>query len=323
MRWEICKNEECIMGTEISTPLSHIISHSPREIDDAFEYCAHITNAHYENFPVASLFLPNEKRPYIQAIYAFARTADDFSDEGNLSVSERLQKLEEWQTQLDLCFEQQSTHPIFIALEETIKRLHLPKEPFTDLITAFTMDVNKNCFADFEELMFYCKHSANPVGRLVLLVFGYSEKELFQYSDNICTALQLTNFWQDVSIDLKKNRMYIPQDEMQQYDCSSEYWSNGAMNEKFRAMMKFQVERTKQLFYDGTELLNLVDKDLRLELRLVWFGGMKILRKIEKQQYDVLRKRPQLNMFNKFSVFWKAMVAKNYYQNIESPARWD
>ena len=303
--------------------LKENIIHSEKEIDAAFDYCAQITNAHYENFPVASLFLPQEKRPYIQAIYAFARTADDFSDEGNLNEHERLQKLQDWHTQLDLCFAHQSTHPIFIALEETVRKLHLPKEPFADLLAAFTMDVRKNRFANFDELLFYCKHSANPVGRLVLLVFGYCDEKLFRYYDNICTALQLTNFWQDVSRDIKKNRIYIPHDEIEQFDCATEHWRSGVQDEKFRSLMKFQIERTKQLFFKGTELLNCVDKDLRLELRLVWFGGMKIVRKIEQQHYDVLMKRPHLSAIDKCSVFWQALFSKNYYQNIHSPARWD
>ncbi|MBM4165807.1 MAG: squalene synthase HpnC [Ignavibacteria bacterium] len=311
------------MDSHISHLTSHIISHSLKEIDDAFDYCARITNSHYENFPVASLFLPQEKRPYIQAIYAFARTADDYSDEGNISVEERMEKLEDWNTQLDLCFQHQSQHPIFIALEETVFKLNLPKEPFTDLLTAFKMDVTKNRFENFEELLFYCKHSANPVGRLVLLVFGYRDEKLFQFSDNICTALQLANFWQDVSVDKNKNRLYIPLDDMKRFDYSAEKWNDGVMDDSFFQLMKFQAERTKQLFYDGTELLESVDKDLRLELRLVWFGGMKIIRKIEKQNYNAFARRPQLNLFDKLSVFYKGMFAKSFYHNPESPARWE
>jgi len=300
-----------------------IISHSAKEIDEAFDYCARITNSHYENFPVASLFLPQEKRPYIQAIYAFARTADDFSDEGKFTADERIKRLDEWNEQLDLCYQRQSQHPIFIALEDTVHKLNLPKELFSDLLTAFKMDVTKNRFENFDELLFYCKHSANPVGRLVLLVFGYRDEKLFQYSDNICTALQLTNFWQDVLLDKQKNRVYIPLDDIKQYNYSMENWSDGVVENNFFPLMKFQVERTKQLFYDGIELLESVDKDLRLELRLVWFGGMKILRKIEKQNYNVFIRRPKLNVFDKLSVFYKGMFAKNFYLNPESPARWE
>ncbi|MBS4028155.1 MAG: squalene synthase HpnC [Ignavibacteriales bacterium] len=310
-------------NTQTTNHKSQTILHSPREIDDAFDYCARITNSHYENFPVASLFLPQEKRPYIQAIYAFARIADDYSDEGEFTVEERMKRLDEWNEQLDLCFQHQCSHPIFIALEDTLHKLHLPKELFADLIIAFKMDVTKNRFENFDELLFYCKHSANPVGRLVLMVFGYRDEEFFKYSDNICTALQLTNFWQDVSDDKKKNRLYLPLDELNRFNYSMEKWSDGVMDNNFRELMKFQVERTKQLFYDGTELLERVDKDLRLELRLVWFGGMKILRKMEKQNYSVFERRPKLNMFDKLSVFWKAMFAKNFYHNPESPARWD
>ncbi len=311
------------METQLQYPISHIISHSPKEIDEAFSYCEKITISHYENFPVASLFLPQEKRPYIQAIYAFARTADDFSDEGKFSIDERLQKLEDWNSQLELCFQRQSQHPIFIALEETVHKLNLPKELFSDLLTAFKMDLTKNRFENFDELLFYCKHSANPIGRLVLLVFGYRDEQLFEYSDNVCTALQLANFWQDVSVDKKKNRLYVPREEMKRFSYSEEKWSKGFVGENFSQLMKFQVERTKQLFYEGTELLEQVDKDLRLELRLVWFGGMRILRKIEKQNYDVFKQRPKLNANDKFVIFLKSLFAKKFYHNPESPARWD
>lgn len=284
-------------------------------VEEAFAYCAEITNAHYENFPVASLFLPKEKRPYIQSIYAFARTADDFADEQHRSAEERLRLLDDWKKQLRQCYEKElnmaSTHPIFIALRETVKKLNIPMEPLRDLLTAFKMDVTKNRFSTFDEVLYYCKHSANPVGRLVLMIFGYRDEHLYALSDHICNALQLTNFWQDITIDLNKNRIYIPQTDFQQFGYTEEELRNGIVDKRFRELMKFEIERTRQLFYEGAALPSLVDKDLRLELRLVWFGGMSVLRKIEKVGYDVFHRRPVLNAGNKIMILVRGLFIRD------------
>lgn len=298
-------------------------------VDEAFAYCASMTNAHYENFPVASLFMPAEKRPYIQSIYAFARAADDFADEPGRTERERLQLLEVWKTHLDRCYKEDEAessegtdHPVFIALRETVRRHHIPIEPLQDLLTAFSMDVTKKRFASFEEALYYCRHSANPVGRLVLMIFGYRDEELLLYSDKICTALQLANFWQDIDVDFKKNRVYIPQDDLARFAYSEGNLQKGVVDERFRALMRFEVERTRDLFYQGALLPSLVDKDLRLELKLVWFGGMAILRKIERVGFDVFRRRPVLHAGNKLAIFLRGLL-KNDLKNYKRKPAWD
>lgn len=290
--------------------------------DQAFAYVSDITLKHYENFPVASLFLPAEKRPYIQSIYAFARTADDFADEDLLDPEKRLQKLDEWEFLLKECFQGRAQHPIFIALHETVSKLSIPIEPLSDLLKAFKQDVQKNSYKSFDELLDYCKYSANPVGRLVLMIFGYKDEEYFKLSDKICTALQLTNFYQDVIVDLQKNRVYIPEDEIHSFGYSINELTKHIYNDSFRNLMKHQIERTRALFYEGAQLPLLVDKDLQLELKLVWFGGMSIINKIEKRKYNAFSKHIKLSSLNKVMIFLRGL----FYNDISKYRRrslWD
>jgi squalene synthase HpnC len=285
-------------------------------LDEAFEYCAKITETHYENFPVVSLFLPEEKRPYIQAIYAFSRTADDFADEFHLSKDERLSKLNDWEEKLKACFGGDASHPIFIALHETVKKLEIPIEPLSDLIHAFKQDVTQNRYETFSDLLGYCKHSANPVGRLVLMIFNYRDEKLFELSDYICTALQLTNFWQDVKIDREKDRLYIPLEDMKKFHYEIQKWNAGEVDDNFKKLMKFEVDRTRDIFYKGAELPSLVAKDLQLELKLIWFGGIGILKKIQKVNYNVLNERPRLKKIDKMLILFRALIFNDlrYYK---------
>jgi squalene synthase HpnC len=306
------------MATAVKTKMQQSFN-----LDEAFAYCAKITNDHYENFPVASLFLPQDKRQYIQAIYAFARTADDFADELNRTPSERLSLLDEWEAQLQKCYEtSETTHPVFTALAETVHSLDIPVDPLRDLITAFKMDVTKNRYATFDEVLQYCRHSANPVGRLVLMIFGYRDEYLYSLSDHICTALQLANFWQDIPVDLKKNRIYIPQTDLQQFGYSEDDLRGHAMDERFRKLLKFEVERTREIFYAGSKLPSLVDRDLRLELRLIWFGGMSILHTIERSRYDVFRQRPELGVWNKVAILIRGLFIRDL-TTYKRKLKWD
>ncbi len=291
--------------------------------DEAFAFCAQITNAHYENFPVASLFLPEEKRPYIQAIYAFSRIADDFADERSRPPEARLNDLNDWEKQLERCYEGNAEHPVFIALIETVKRNQIPIETLKNLLTAFKRDVSQNRYETFDDLLSYCKCSANPVGRLVLMIFGNRDEELFKLSDDICTSLQLANFWQDVAIDLKKDRLYIPLEDMKQYDYKLDDWKSGVMDEKFRQLMKFEIERTREMFYRGAQLLSLVEKELQFELKLIWFGGMTILRRIEKNQFDVVRRRPTLNFSDKFLILVRALFYNDVTRYGKKKESWE
>ncbi|MFI5253709.1 MAG: squalene synthase HpnC [Bacteroidota bacterium] len=279
-------------------------------LDEAFAYCAEVTNTHYENFPVASFFLPAEKRPYMQSIYAFSRLADDMADEGPGSPEERLQALNGWEKQLQECYEGQTAHPVFVALNETVTKNGIPIELLKNLITAFKQDVTQNRYETFEQLLGYCACSANPVGRLVLMIFGYKDEEVYKFSDKICTALQLTNFWQDIAIDLRKDRLYIPAEDMHNSGYTTIDWRKETCDDSFRKLLKFQVDRTREIFYEGAPLINLLDRELELEIKLIWLGGMTILKQIEREQYDVFKHRPVLNLPQKFSV-----LAKGFWYN--------
>ena len=292
-------------------------------LDEAFTYCARITEAHYENFPVASLFLPQEKRQYVQAIYAFSRTADDFADEPGLEKEERLALLDDWNRQLVECYEGKASHPTFIALSETVTRLGIPIEPLQDLLTAFKRDVSQNRYETFEDVLSYCKCSANPVGRLVLMIFNLKDEKLQTLSDYISTALQLTNFWQDVAVDRDKDRLYLPLEDMKKYGYRLEDWKNRVVDERFVQLMKFEVERTRELFYQGAELPSIIEKELQIEMRLVWFGGMAILKKLDRRKYDVFRQRPILSSTDKFLIFTKAFFRNNLSRYGRKKKPWD
>jgi squalene synthase HpnC len=254
------------------------------------------------------LFLSRKRRAYISAIYAFARTADDFADEGEWKPEERLRRLDEWGEKLEKCFAGKADDPVFIALAETISQLGIPKKPLADLLTAFRMDVLQNRFATFDNLLHYCRHSANPVGLLVLYVFDSATSRNIGLSDNICTALQLANFWQDVSIDRKKGRVYIPLEDLDRFGYTEADLDQRAVDDRFRDLMRFEVDRTKELFAAGKPLLNEVAGMLRFELKLTWGGGMTILRKIETQGYNVLGTRPKISTKDKALIVLRALA---------------
>ena len=234
---------------------------SPAEIRDAFAFCEQMARAHYENFPVGSLLIPKAKRKHVYSIYAFARTADDFADEGYGTATtweDRLYLLDEWEFQLESCYRGIASHPIFIALAETVRELRLPIQLFHDLLSAFKQDVVQARYANFEDVLDYCRRSANPVGRLLLLLFGYRDEHLHKLSDSICTALQLANFWQDVAVDLEKDRVYLPQEDLWQFDYGEEELFAREFTKRYADLLKFQVDRTWQLFAYGKELPRLV-----------------------------------------------------------------
>lgn len=284
-------------------------------INSSFKYCEDLTKNHYENFPVASFLIPKDRRKYIYAIYAFARAADDFADEPGIEggKEKRLALLDEWNGKLNDCYSGKAYDPIFIALGETVRDCNIPKELLENLLNAFGQDVKKSRYENFDEVLDYCKNSANPVGRLVLLVFDIHGDELFEKSDKICTALQLANFWQDVKIDLQKDRIYIPKDDMANFGVSVDDLVNKNDSKTFRDLIKYQAERTEKLFEEGKELLKMLKKEsvskrLILELKLTWLGGMEILNKIRTIDYDVLHIRPKLNLIDKLKLLTKTLV---------------
>jgi hydroxysqualene synthase len=273
-----------------------------RNLVESFAYCEQIARAHYENFPVGSLLVPKKSRRHVYSIYAFARTADDFADEGyerGRNEEERLAALEDWERKLEDCYRGEASHPVFIALADTAKELRLPIQLFRDLLSAFKQDVSKRRYANFEEVLGYCARSANPIGRLVLLLFDHRDERLHLLSDSICTGLQLANFWQDVAIDIEKDRVYLPQNEMEHFGVSIDDLRERTFNGGYAALLRFQVSRTKELFERGRRLPALVGGRLALELRLTLLGGMRILEKIEEQGYDTLSARPRITTNDK------------------------
>jgi hydroxysqualene synthase len=277
--------------------------------EDGFRYCEQIARSHYENFPVASRFIPYDLRKYIYAIYAFARIADDYADEPGYTTAERMDNLFQWEQNLDDCYNGNPAHRVFAALADTVERFQIPIDLFQNLLTAFRSDVTVNRYGTFEEVLEYCRHSANPIGRLVLLLFNYRSEEMMDLSDHLCTALQLTNFWQDLSLDLKKNRIYLPLEDLEEFAYSEQDLLEGKFDSRFSKMMAFQVQRTFEIFVLGKPLLSKVDKDLALELKLTWNGGTRILQKIHRQDYNVLSHRPILSTLDKLGLLFRSFLS--------------
>ena len=280
-------------------------------LQNAYAECLHMAQSHYENFPVASRLLPKHLRMPIAVIYAFARRADDFADEGDLTNEERLAALTDFSNKLDLIEQDKEVNDTtFIALADVIKQHQLPISLFHDLLTAFKMDVTKARYANFGEVMEYCRYSANPVGRLLLHLNNAATPQNLGYSDAVCSALQLTNFLQDISQDLEESdRIYIPQDEMEQYGVSEDDIRNKLTNPASHNLIQFQIERTRKLMQAGAPLGKVLKGRMGLELRMTIMGGSRILYKLNQQHEDVFS-RPRLNKWDIVWVIWKAIRAK-------------
>ncbi len=279
------------------------MSNKKPTLEESYAYCTRLAKSHYENFPVGRL-VPHHLRPHVHAIYAFARHADDFADEGYLrsdsvninqplSPESRLEALENWEQELR--YRDQSTNPVFIALNQTILEYQLPESLFIDLIYAFKQDVIQSRYATFDDVIDYSSRSANPIGRLVLHLHHQATPEALAASDKICTALQITNFWQDVSVDILKNRIYLPLDELQRYGISErQILTQSAPLPSYKALLQFQVDRAYQLFNEGLPLIKMLPWPLNFEIALTWHGGRRILEKIEAIDYNTLNYRPKL-----------------------------
>jgi hydroxysqualene synthase len=272
-------------------------------LKNAYLYCRKIALGHYENFPVGSLLFPRESRKYIYSIYAFARTADDIADSDILSENEKLSGLYEMEGKLEQIENGAVVDDrIFFALADTIKTLNIPVREFKNLLIAFKQDSVKQRYEEFSELLEYSKYSANPIGHLVLYVSGLKDEKLFNLSDNICTALQLANFWQDVSVDLKMDRIYIPFKEMTKCNYDYDKLFDGIQDENFINLMKNLVDKTKALFLNGKELETYLNGRLKYEFRTIYRGGMTILKKIEEINYKVISKRVKIETKDKFDL---------------------
>jgi squalene synthase HpnC len=273
-------------------------------VEDSFAHCEARVKAHYENFPVG-LFVPRKKRRYVYALYAFARIADDFADEP-IYEGVRQEKLDQWEALLDAAYRGEAEGPVFVALGETVRRLDIPKELLLDLLSAFRQDTVKNRYETWEELLDYCRRSANPVGRLVLLAFEQKDPELPAFSDAICTALQLANHWQDAAIDYARDRIYVPEELMKRHGVGTWDFSTGRVTDGFRGLMAELIGRTRALFDEGRPLCDRVGRELRFEMRLTWLGGMSILDRIEEVGADVFHRRPRHTALDKLALAWRA-----------------
>ena len=281
-------------------------------LDAAYAHCAALAARHYENFPVASRLLPRAMRPHIAAIYAFARTADDFADEEGRDADERLRLLKEWRAKLHRTAQgQDEADPVFIALGATMKQRDLPVQLFDDLLSAFEQDVTVHRYDTWEQLLDYCRRSANPVGRLVLRVANVRDERVERASDALCTALQLTNFWQDFAADWHIGRLYVPREELIAAGASERDLEAARMTSEWKAAMRACVTKTRALFEAGRPVADAVRGRLRLELRATWLGGSRILQKIERCDYDTLHTRPKLTAADALRILPATLLWKN------------
>ena len=290
-------------------PASYAIPQTAPTIAEAREYCARLARTHYENFSVASWFLPRRLRQHFFNVYAYCRISDDLGDEvGDKSAS--LALLDQWQRELDACYEGAPKHPVFVALAETVRQFDIPKHEFSDLLLAFRQDETVTRFETFEDVLNYCHYSANPVGHLVLYLCGYRDAERQQLSDFTCTALQLANFWQDVSVDYEKDRIYLPLEDLRRFEVSEDEIAQKRNTPAFRNLMRFEVERARDWFRQGLPLISNVDRELAIDLDLFSRGGMEILNAIEKQNYAVLGNRPSISKSRKLALVARAAMGK-------------
>jgi hydroxysqualene synthase len=263
-----------------------------------FAYCEAVARAHHENFPVGSAFLPRALRPHMAALYAFARVADDFADEPAFA-GRRAAELDRWEDLLFGCFHGDSEHPVFIALTETVRRFDLPLAPFTDMLAAFRMDLRSRRYATFADLMAYVERAAQPIGRLILYVFGARDAERLRYGDELATALALTSFWQDTRRDLERDRVYIPQEDLQHFGVPEEDLHARRQTPALQALFRFETARTRAIFERARPLLGRAPRELAVELGLFYYGGRRALAKVEAQSADVFGPRAHLTAVDK------------------------
>src|SRR5712671_128755 len=290
-------------------PADYAIPESAPSLEEARDYCRRLARTHYENFSVATWFLPKHLRQDFLDVYSYCRISDDLGDEvGDAAAS--LALLDEWQLQLDACYEGNPRHPVFVALAETVRTFDIPKHEFSDLLIAFRQDQTVTRFETFDDLLGYCRYSANPVGHLVLYLCGYRDAERQQLSDYTCTALQLANFWQDVFVDYGKGRIYLPLEDLRRFGVTGEDIAQRRSTPQFVELMKFEVERAREWFTRGLPLIKMVNRDLAIDLELFSRGGQEILNAIEGQGFDVLRARPAISKSRKLMLVVRAAMGK-------------
>lgn len=290
-------------------PADYAIPATAPSPEQAREYCRRLARSHYENFSVATWFLPGRLRQHFCNVYAYCRISDDLADDvGNTGAA--LALLNQWEAELNACYDSHPKHPVFVALAETVETFNIPKHEFSDLLRAFRQDQTVTRYESFDDLLGYCRYSANPVGHLVLYLGGYSDAERQQLSDFTCTALQLANFWQDVSVDYAIGRIYLPIESLRRFGVSEDDIASNRNTQAFREMMKFEVERARQWFHRGLTLVEKVDRELAIDLELFSRGGQEILNSIERQKFAVLGQRPAISKPRKLALVARAALGK-------------
>ena len=274
-------------------------------MDNAYGAAIKFAKSHYENFPVVSFFIPGKLKKHIAIIYWFARTADDIADESLVGEGLKLEKLNELEFNLKKALRDKDVNEYFHALSNTIKTKKLTSQYFNDLLYAFKQDIIKSKYKNFNELLDYCKNSANPVGRIILELFEIRNDKANEYSDDICTALQLTNFLQDTAIDYRKGRIYYPLDEMKKFNVSTKLFEQKENNPNFKQLVKYNVDRIQSLFDNGKNLLPMLEGRLKTEIGWTVAGGEEILELIRRNNYDVLNNRPELSKLKMISILLK------------------
>lgn len=275
-----------------------------------YEKALKLASSHYENFPVVSFLVPSRIRKDVAIIYWFARTADDLSDEGNLSVAERLKKLDSFESDFNSLLHNEPKNDFEAALKETISKKNLSTDNFLNLLKAFKQDITKKRYENFSEVLDYCSNSANPVGRILLELFNIRSEKALHFSDKICTALQITNFIQDTKIDFIKGRIYYPLDEMNQFGVSEKMFEENEISLNLKKLIEFSVDRTQKLFDEGKGILNYLSGRFRYEIAWTIKGGEEILNKICGAEFDVFKQRPYLSKSDYLKLFFKSFLFK-------------
>jgi len=290
-------------------PAEYAIPAQAPPLPEAYAYCERLARTHYENFSVATWFLPRRLRQHFFNVYAYCRISDDLGDEtGDTDASLRL--LDEWETELNACYAGSPRHPVFVALAGTVREFDIPKHEFSDLLRAFRQDQTVVRYESFDDLLAYCRYSANPVGHLVLFLGGYHDSGRQQLSDYTCTALQLANFWQDVSPDFQKGRIYLPLEDLDKFGVTEANIAGKQNTPQFMELMRFEVERAREWFDRGLPLVGKVSRELAIDIELFSRGGQEILNAIERQGYAVLGNRPAISKSRKLALVARAALHK-------------
>ncbi|HUR37226.1 MAG TPA: squalene synthase HpnC [Terriglobales bacterium] len=290
-------------------PSEYRIPATAPTLEEAFAYCERLAKSHYENFSVATWFLPAHLKQHFYNVYAYCRISDDLGDEvGDAQAS--LALFDEWEAELNACYAGSPLHPVFVALAKTVREFDIPKQTFADLLTAFRQDQTITRFATFDDVLAYCRYSANPVGHLVLYLGGYRDAERQRLSDFTCTALQLANFWQDVNVDWQKGRVYLPQEDLHRFGVTEQQIAERRFTPQLRDLMRFEVERARDWFTKGLPLIQQISPELALDIELFSRGGQEILNAIEQQDFDVLCSRPAISKLKKLWLVLRAALRK-------------